>query len=754
MNKSLSFFVALILLSASLVMGATNERPMLVRIDLSQQNARETIRQGNFDIATITRDGYVEIVANDDDFQKLLNAGLQPQVIHEDLVAFYQSRTPVTTTMGGFRTLSEALAYMDTLHTLYPNLTTARDSIGYTYQGRAIWMMKISEHPDSIGNKPRMFINGLIHAREPMGMEACLRYMNYLLSNYGTDSMATFLVNNREFYFVPIINADGYEYNRQNNPNGGGMYRKNRHGQGVDLNRNWGYMWGYDNNGSSPNSWAETYRGTAAFSEPETQSLRAYIDSMNFNLIMNFHSYGDYFLYPWGYASIYTPDEALFEVIGDAATAPNGFSPGTPWELLYNTNGECADWTYGETVEKPKVLGFVMEIGDSNDGFWPQVSRIPVLWGQVLPSLLYLSRIAADPYAEGPPNAPVLNAIGDIDTDSLTLTWQQTDTLNPAVAYELVQYSGLQRVTDDFELDYGYWNMYGFAWRSTRSHSGSYSLFSGSQDNYDATSRRTTSIAVGAADTLQFWTWYDTEQGFDYAYVQLSTDGGLTFINIPGSITTTYNPNNRNMGNGITGTTSAWTLAKFPLNNFAGQSVVLGFRYNTDAGTLGEGFYADDFYPIESFQHIDTLNSNIPTNFYHLSDLSEGSYYYEVRARDAQGQLSGFSNRVIAMVHPLSAVDEPNLPVSLSLNQNYPNPFNPNTTISFTIPGKTQVELSVYDVTGAKVATLMNSELAAGSYHVSFDGHDESGKPLSSGVYFYRLKADNQVLTRKMVFMK
>ncbi len=754
MNKSISFLIALILISSSLAMGATQERPMLVRVDLSQPGARDIIRQGDFDIATVTRDGFAEIVADDNDYQRLLSAGLQPQIIHDDLVAFYQSRTPVTATMGGFRTLSEALAYMDTLHTLYPNLTTARDSIGHTYQGRGIWMMKISQHPDSMEDKPRLLINGLTHAREPMGMEACLRYMNYLLSNYGTDSMATYLVNNREFYFVPIFNADGYEYNRQTNPNGGGMWRKNRHGQGVDLNRNWGYMWGYDNNGSSPNAWAETYRGTAAFSEPETQSLRAFIDSTHFNIIMSFHTFGDYFLYPWGYANIYTPDQALFEIIGDVCTATNGYMPGTPWELLYNTNGECTDWMYGETTEKPRVLGFVMEIGDQNDGFWAQPSRVPVLWEGVLPALLYLSRIAADPYAEGPPNAPVLNPIGNIDTDSLTVSWQHNDTLNPAVAYELVQYSAMQRVTDDFELDYGYWNMTGFAWRSTRSHSGTYSLFSGDQNNYDALSRRTTAIEVGVGDTLKFWTWYDIEQGYDYAYVQLSTDGGLTFTNIPGNITTIYNPNNRNMGNGITGTTANWTLAKFPLNSYVGQSVVLGFRYNTDGATTGEGFYVDDFWPIESFQHIDTLNSNITTNYYNISNLADGNYYYEVRARDAQGQWSGFSNRETAIVHLLSAGDEPNLPVSLSLSQNYPNPFNPNTTISFTIPGKTHVELSVYDVTGARVATMMNSDLEAGNYHVSFDGGDENGKSLSSGVYFYRLKADNQVLTRKMVFMK
>jgi murein tripeptide amidase MpaA len=95
-------------------------------------------------------------------------------------------------------------------------------------------------------------------------------YMWYLLENYGTDPEATYLVDNREMYFVPCFNPDGYEYNRQTDPNGGGMWRKNRRNNGgsygVDLNRNFGYMWGYDDLGSSPIPSSETYRGPSAFS--------------------------------------------------------------------------------------------------------------------------------------------------------------------------------------------------------------------------------------------------------------------------------------------------------------------------------------------------------------------------------------------------------------------------------------------------------------------------------------------------------
>jgi hypothetical protein len=101
-------------------------------------------------------------------------------------------------------------------------------------------------------------------------------------------------------------------------------------------------------------------------------------------------------------------------------------------------------------------------------------------------------------------------------------------------------------------------------------------------------------------------------------------------------------------------------------------------------------------------------------------------------------------------------VDEPSsgLPTEFSLSQNYPNPFNPNTSISFAVPRKSHVDLSIYDITGARVANLMNSELEPGTYRVNFDGRNESGMILSSGVYFYKLRTDEKTITRKMVFMK
>jgi hypothetical protein len=747
--------VILALTTCSMLWAATKERPMLVNVDINNKSALEILRHGNFDIACISKDGIADIVADDADYQRLQSAGLNPIIVHGDLVAFYQSREPLEATMGGFRTFSEVIALMDSLHTLYPSITTARDSIGASYQGRAIWMMKISDNPDSNENEPQFFINGLIHAREPMGMEATVRFAQYLCQNYGTDSLATYLVNNREFYFVPVVNPDGYEYNRQTNPSGGGMWRKNRHGQGIDLNRNWGYEWGYDDVGSSPNPGDDTYRGTGPFSEPETEVLREFIDAHHFSIIMNFHTYGGDCLYPWGYVAQHTPDQAIFSTIADSCVASNGYSPGTPWELLYFVNGESCDWDFGEQTEKPKIFGFVMEIGDNSDGFWPLPSRIVPIWNSVRPSLLYLARIAENPYAVGAPAAPVLNFIGDIYNDTITTIWSSHDTLNPAVFFELKELVGFQRMTDSFDSSAANWTLHGFVRRTTRHHSGTYSLFSGSQNNYNGTATLANPITINSNDTLKFWTWYSIENSYDYAYVQLSTDGGATFANLAGNITTNNNPNGNNQGNGITGNSNAWVQGKFPLEAYVGQSATIILRYVTDPGTLGEGFYVDDFFPVETFQQQNILGSNITDTSFVVAGRPEGTYYYQVRAQDAQGQWSGFSNREVAIVHPLTSVnDQPILPLALSLSQNYPNPFNPTTNIEFVIGAPSNVKLAIFDITGQAVKTLMNSHLNSGRFHLRWDGTDDKDLKVSSGIYFYKLTVADKSIVKKMTLLK
>jgi flagellar hook assembly protein FlgD len=95
-----------------------------------------------------------------------------------------------------------------------------------------------------------------------------------------------------------------------------------------------------------------------------------------------------------------------------------------------------------------------------------------------------------------------------------------------------------------------------------------------------------------------------------------------------------------------------------------------------------------------------------------------------------------------------------NLPSAFTLKQNYPNPFNPTTTIDYAIFRAGEYELAVYNLLGQKIRTLLSSQLTAGDYRAQWDGRNETGQKVGSGIYFYRLSGQNLTLTRKMVLMR
>jgi hypothetical protein len=286
-------------------------------------------------------------------------------------------------TMGGYFTWNEMQNILDSMAILYPNLISPKQALSpLSIQNRALWMVRISDNPNIDENEPEVLYDALHHAREAASLSQLIFYMWYLLENYATNPDIKFLVDNTEMYFVPCVNPDGYVYNQTTNPSGGGMWRKNRRNNGstfgVDLNRNYGHSWGYDNIGSSPTSSSDTYRGTAAFSEPETQAIRNFCNAHQFKTALNAHTYGNLLIYPWGYLpSFYTPDSATFVNWSTLMCETSRFLYGTGDQTVnYVTNGDSDDWMYGEQTTKPKILSMTPEAGSSNDGFWPTSSRI------------------------------------------------------------------------------------------------------------------------------------------------------------------------------------------------------------------------------------------------------------------------------------------------------------------------------------------------------------------------------------------
>ena len=371
-----------------------------VVVDLGEQLEVEDLRAAGYDIVHVDQgERMVELLVPREQLRQLAASGLSHRVLTEDAAGWYAARsaaagsggaflgvgtygswlTPAFSqgTMGGFYTLAETLSVLDQIQAAYPAIIAPRVSIGTSVEGRDIWMVKVSDNHAIDEGEPEVRIDSLHHAREPQGLHASLWFMLSLAEDYGTDPIATYLVDERELYFVPVVNPDGYEYNFQTNPGGGGLWRKNRRSNGggsygVDLNRNYPEQWGYDDIGSSPNPDSESYRGTSPASEPEVAAMVAFMAARDFKTALSIHTYGGWWLSPYGYEELYPANWSEFEELGDLVTEFNSYVHGPASVVLYTANG----YTIDQDFAVHGTYSWAPEIGGQSDGFWPVQSRI------------------------------------------------------------------------------------------------------------------------------------------------------------------------------------------------------------------------------------------------------------------------------------------------------------------------------------------------------------------------------------------
>jgi len=356
------------------------------------------------------------------DLDKIKSLGFTYEILIEDVTSFYQNRnkselklksneycidenndyiTPNNydikdgNDFGGFYTYEEMLDELDDMYSQYPNLITQRTDlkdeqyiesphIHETYEGRFLQLVKISDNPQTNEEEPQILYTALHHAREPGSMQQLIYFMWYLLENYESNDSIKQIIDNSELYFVPCVNPDGYVYNQTNEPNGGGMWRKNRRdNHGVDNNRNYSFIdengnevWNTSGTTGNPNG--NTYAGNEPFSEAENRAIRYLVESKDFKLALNNHTYGNLLLYPYGYDyNQPTEDNEIYEFISSELVSENNYDNIISADL-YPAAGDSDDFMYGmltteDNQTREKIFAMTPEIGSS---FWPQSSTI------------------------------------------------------------------------------------------------------------------------------------------------------------------------------------------------------------------------------------------------------------------------------------------------------------------------------------------------------------------------------------------
>lgn len=277
-----------------------------------------------------------------------------------------------------FKPWADVQSFGQQLATDHPDLVR-RQTIGATIEGRELFAVRATSPAGGgfDGGKPVILFNGTQHAREWITVMASLYTFNKLVTEWSPSAVDRDILDKYEIILVPVVNADGYVYTWTQDRYWRTNRRRNANNTfGVDTNRNWGYQWGL-NSGSSGTPGNETYRGTAPFSEPETQAMRDLSVGLGSRVAMylDVHSYGLYILWPWGYSADPSPAAGLFNSWGPrmrTAMSVSGqtYRIGQGYTRLYPTSGASKDYMYGGR----DALSWTLEL--TNTGFVAPPSAI------------------------------------------------------------------------------------------------------------------------------------------------------------------------------------------------------------------------------------------------------------------------------------------------------------------------------------------------------------------------------------------
>jgi hypothetical protein len=701
--------------------------------------------------------------------------------------------------------IGDLLAQVETDH---PDI--ARDLVyGTSVQGRELWGIVISDNVHSDEAEPEIRLSSTMHGDEPPGMEMLLYLVDYLTDNYGQPGYedVTNLVDNYEIHILPLHNPDGYVADTRYNANGEDLNRnfpvpdgsigddltydeepeviayetyasgkhfvlgENGHAGALVVNYPWDYTYTLapDNDALIQMSLEfSTYNlpmYNGAFSRGITNGAAWYVVQGSLQ-DWAYHETGSFDVTiecsntKWPAASALDGlwddnresymrfiKSARYGINGVVTASDTGLPLAATVAFSTNENPTTTDPANGDYY---KLLDTgTYDVTFTAPGYTTETHYdVSTTWGT--PAVL---NVDLDPVASGVVSGVVTGGGSGLDADIVVRahpTGQYVTTTHSSAAaggaYSVELYYGdyefwvsspgyLQNdwvvtvlaptVTADFNLSAaqevdllscsfedgldgwtGDWGLAGEGHASTDAMTDSPG---GDYERYADSVSQTGVLDLSEAleGTLTFWAKWSIEANWDGCFLQVSTDGGTSWQSLATGYTQPGSGQGAQQPAGVPvfeGSQASWVENSVDLEPYLGQSDVrFRFRLASDSSVQYDGFYCDDFLVRMVREAVSGVLAQAPER------------------------------------RPLTA---------------WPNPFNPRTTIGFALLRPAHVQLGVYDLQGALVRTLLAEPLPAGPHEIVWDGTDDGGRSLASGVYMARLAAGNVHQLQKLVLLK
>ncbi|KAI2629947.1 hypothetical protein GGR54DRAFT_286137 [Hypoxylon sp. NC1633] len=358
----------------------TNGSPSIIKEKLSSIS----YEQWNHNIYS-----HIDILVPPDQAAKLDALSLDYKVMHDDLGGSIAAESVQEATWkrqvddswyDSYHDYEDHVQYFRDLQASFPNNSELISS-GTSYEGRDIYGLHLwgADGP----GKPAVLYHGNVHAREWITSPVVEYITLQLVTGYnnGDDTARSFL-DKYDFYIIPIVNPDGFVYTQTTNR----LWRKNRQPPpngsdpscvGRDINRNWAFAWDSNPQGASTNPCSQTYKGEGPSDSPENEGLdklvRQLRDGAGIKLFIDWHSYGQYILAPFGYKeTLYAPElgkwtkaaSIVSETIRDSSDAHTTFTFGASGATLYTTTGAAPDHVYSIGQAD---FSYTIELRDTGD---------------------------------------------------------------------------------------------------------------------------------------------------------------------------------------------------------------------------------------------------------------------------------------------------------------------------------------------------------------------------------------------------